>query len=92
MCLLLELAYNDLRPVKTPPFSGLQTVTMMVVAFVEMMMVMHLQITRPLRKLNIPRSGDFHKGNNENHDDDAKKNPRGLDNLSLSHGRAWPLQ
>ena len=34
VCLLLELAYNDLRPVKTPPFSGLQTVTMMVVAFV----------------------------------------------------------
>ena len=34
MCLLLELAYNDLRRVKTPPFSGLQTVTMMVVAFV----------------------------------------------------------
>ena len=34
MCLLLELAYNDLRLVKTPPFLGLQTVTMMVVAFV----------------------------------------------------------
>ena len=34
VCLLLELAYNDLRPVKTPPFSGLQTVTMMVVVFV----------------------------------------------------------